>query len=47
MVDLRMKVAGECTNGEWNTLWCRGNTHPVSILQDAKINNDGNINTYQ
>lgn len=33
MVDLGMKVAGECTNGEWNTLWCRGNTRPLSILQ--------------
>ena len=23
----------ECTNGEWNTLRCRGNTHPLSLLQ--------------
>ena len=22
-----------CTNGEWNTLWCRGNTRSLSILQ--------------
>lgn len=33
MVEDGIKVTGESTNREWNTLRCRGNTHPLSILQ--------------
>ena len=30
---LCLSFLGECTNGEWNTLRCRGNTRPLSIFQ--------------
>lgn len=26
-------LIGQCTNGEWSTLRCKGNTRPLSVFQ--------------
>ena len=28
-----ISYVGQCTNGEWNSLRCKGNTTPLSVLQ--------------
>ena len=28
-----ISYVGQCTNGEWNSLRCKGNTRPLSVLQ--------------